>query len=143
MHIRDAGRSLNSSRPSRGVRDRRGDHWILHGRPYLADRAGRYPDRIAAAASFHGGMLPSTTIPQPHLLPTGSTPRHVAAAENDSHFPPEEFERLEQVFTAAGSGHHATYPAAHGFAVPDNSTYDAAAPERIGWPDRPVRENLT
>lgn len=55
----------------------------------------------------------------------------MAAAENDDSFPPKQYERLEQAFTTARVKHTIeTYPAAHGFAVPDNPTYDAAADER-------------
>ncbi|MDT7607645.1 MAG: carboxymethylenebutenolidase, partial [Pseudonocardiales bacterium] len=56
---------------------------------------------------------------------------YVAVAENDSSFPPDQHERLEQALKTAGVRHTVnTYPAAHGFAVPDNPTYDSAADER-------------
>ncbi|MFG2225146.1 dienelactone hydrolase family protein [Streptomyces sp. NPDC048644] len=95
--------------------------------------AGHHPERVAAAASFHGGQLAATDDPDsPHLLADRiSASVHVAAAENDEHFPVEQHERLEHAFTAAGVQHTIeTYPAAHGFAVPDNPTYDEAADER-------------
>lgn len=95
--------------------------------------AGHYPDRVAAAASFHGGRLAAADDPDsPHLLADRIRAAvHVAVAENDSSFPPEQYQRLEQALTAAGVKHTiATYPAAHGFAVPDNPTYDDAADER-------------
>lgn len=95
--------------------------------------AGHYPDQVAAAASFHGGRLAATDDPDsPYLLADRIRARvYVAAAENDEHFPPEQHERLHQALTVAGVTHTIdTYPAAHGFAVPDNPTYDAAADER-------------
>jgi carboxymethylenebutenolidase len=95
--------------------------------------AGHFPDRIAAAASFHGGQLADPDDPDsPHLLADRIRARVcVAAAENDRSFPSDQYERLEQALTAAGVKHSIeTYPAAHGFAVPDNPTYDAAADER-------------
>jgi len=56
---------------------------------------------------------------------------YVAAAENDASCPPDQLERLEKALAEAGVRHTIeTYPAAHGFAVPDNPTYDAAADER-------------
>ena len=56
---------------------------------------------------------------------------YVAAAQDDASFPPDQYERLEKAFAAAGvRATMETYPAAHGFAVPDNGTYDRAADER-------------
>ena len=53
---------------------------------------------------------------------------YVAGAENDASFDAEQFERLSTALTDAGVEHTlVTYPAAHGFAVPDNPTYDEAA----------------
>jgi carboxymethylenebutenolidase len=95
--------------------------------------AGHHPDRIAAAASFHGGNLaPADDPDSPHLLADRiQAAVLVAGAENDSAFPAEQFERLDQALTAAGVRHTIeTYPAAHGFVVGDNPTYDAAAAER-------------
>jgi carboxymethylenebutenolidase len=95
--------------------------------------AGRYPDRVAAAASFHGGRLAATDDPDSPYLLAGQIRAtvHVAAAENDNSFPPDQYERLEQALVTAGVEHTmATYPAAHGFAVADNPTYDDAAAER-------------
>ena len=95
--------------------------------------AGRFPDRVGAAASFHGGRLADAADPDsPHRLADRvQAAVYVAAAENDATFPPEQYARLEAAYTAAGVQHTMeVYPAAHGFAVPDNGTYDAAADER-------------
>ncbi|MDI3314397.1 MAG: dienelactone hydrolase family protein [Mycobacterium sp.] len=94
--------------------------------------AGRVPDRVAAAASFHGGGLATDKPDSPHLLADRiQAAVYVAAAENDGSFTPEQAEQLEKALTAAGVRHTIeTYPAAHGFAVPDNAPYDAAAAER-------------
>ncbi|MDT7751413.1 MAG: carboxymethylenebutenolidase [Pseudonocardiales bacterium] len=95
--------------------------------------AGHHPDRIAAAASFHGGRLAAEDDPDsPYLLADRIRAAvYVAVAENDSSFPPDQHERLEQALKTAGVRHTInTYPAAHGFAVPDNPTYDSAADER-------------
>jgi carboxymethylenebutenolidase len=95
--------------------------------------AAHHPDRVAAAASFHGGNLAAEDNPDsPHLL-VGSIRATVliAAAENDRSFPREQYDRLDQALSAAGVTHTmAVYPAAHGFAVPDNDTYDEAAGDR-------------
>ena len=56
---------------------------------------------------------------------------YVAGAENDASFDDEQCERLSKALTGAGVDHTlVTYPAAHGFAVPDNPTYDEAAATR-------------
>jgi carboxymethylenebutenolidase len=56
---------------------------------------------------------------------------YVGAATGDASFPPDQHDRLEQALTAAGVAHTIeTYPAEHGFAVPDNPHYDPAAAER-------------
>lgn len=95
--------------------------------------AGRHPDRIAAAASFHGGNLAAADDPDsPHLLADRiQAAVYIAAAENDRSFPAEQLERLEAALTDAKVRHTIeTYPAAHGFAVTDFAVYDAAADER-------------
>lgn len=95
--------------------------------------AAHHPDRISAAASFHGGNLAAADDPDsPHLLAERIRATvHVAAAENDTAFPLEQYELLQQAFVGAGVRHSIeTYAAAHGFAVPDNATYDLAADER-------------
>ncbi|MEV0264727.1 dienelactone hydrolase family protein [Streptomyces sp. NPDC050617] len=95
--------------------------------------AGHRPDRIAAAASFHGGFLAVADEPEsPHLLADRTAANVlVAGAENDDSFPAEQQERLEQAFIAAGVQHSIEiYPAQHGFAVPDAPSFDAAASER-------------
>jgi carboxymethylenebutenolidase len=94
--------------------------------------AGRRPDRVAAAASFHGGGLVSDSADSPHLLANQiRAVVYVAGAENDASFTAEHAEQLDKALTEAGVEHKIeTYPAAHGFAVPDNPRYDAAAADR-------------
>jgi carboxymethylenebutenolidase len=95
--------------------------------------AALHPDRVAAAAAFHGGNLAAEGNPDsPHLL-AGSIKAevYIAAAENDPSFPDDQYARLEQALTAAGvTFTMETYPAGHGFAVTDNPTYDPAAEQR-------------
>ncbi|MET0578605.1 MAG: dienelactone hydrolase family protein [Ilumatobacteraceae bacterium] len=94
--------------------------------------AGRFPDRVGAAASFHGGYIASTAPDSPHLL-AGSMDAtvYVAGARDDGSFDDEQFQRLSTALTEAGVDHTlVTYPALHGFAVPDNATYDEEAATR-------------
>jgi carboxymethylenebutenolidase len=97
--------------------------------------AGTYPDRIAAAASFHGGNLATDAPTSPHrLAPQMKAEVYIAGADNDASYPPEMAERLEQALTDAGVRHRGEiYPgAAHGWMKPDFPVYDEAAAER-GW----------
>jgi carboxymethylenebutenolidase len=97
--------------------------------------AGTYPDRIAAAASFHGGNLATDAPTSPHrLAPQMKAEVYIAGADNDASYPPEMAERLEQALTDAGVRHRSEiYPgAAHGWMKPDFPVYDEAAAER-GW----------
>jgi len=94
--------------------------------------AGAFPDRFAAAASFHGGNLASDKLDSPHLFLGKGTGRiYVAGAIEDASFTDEQKARLEQSLTEAGVDHLIeTYPARHGFAVPDLPVYDKDAAER-------------
>ncbi|MFN8226235.1 MAG: alpha/beta fold hydrolase [Mycobacterium sp.] len=94
--------------------------------------AGRVPERVAAAMSFHGGGLAADDPGSPHLLADKMRAAvYVGAAENDASFTPEQAETLDGALTAAGVEHTIEfYAAAHGFAVPDNAPYDPAAAER-------------
>ncbi|ORV07808.1 dienelactone hydrolase family protein [Mycobacterium celatum] len=94
--------------------------------------AGRQPERVAAAASFHGGGLVTDSADSPHLLADQiQAAIYVAGARNDGSFTAEHAEQLDKALTAAGVEHTIeTYPAEHGFAVPDNPPYDADAAER-------------
>lgn len=94
--------------------------------------AGLVPDRVAAAASYHGGGLVTEGTDSPHLRADKiQAVVYVGGAENDASFTDEHAEQLEKALTAAGVEHKIeTYAAGHGFAVPDNGPYDAAAAER-------------
>ncbi len=94
--------------------------------------AGRFPDRVGAAASFHGGQIASTAPDSPHLLASAMKATiYIAGAKDDASFDDEQFARMSEALTAAGVTHAlVTYPAAHGFAVPDNPTFDTDAAER-------------
>lgn len=94
--------------------------------------AGRVPERVAAAMSFHGGGLASDDPGSPHLLADRiQAAVYVGAAENDPSYTPEQSAILDAALTAAGVEHTIEwYCAAHGFAVPDNIPYDATAARR-------------
>jgi carboxymethylenebutenolidase len=95
--------------------------------------AGHHPDRVAAAASIHGGNLAAEGEPtSPHLLASKiAATVYVGAAIDDGSFPDEQRDRLREAYEAAGVHFTIdTYQALHGFAVPDNPTFDDAAAEQ-------------
>src|SRR5437899_1338444 len=99
---------------------------------HLPDGEGPWPGVLAfpdaaAAASFHGGRLAVAGDPaSPHLAADRITATvYVAGAEDDGSFTAEQAALLETALTGAGVDHTIEfYPARHGFAVPDNPTYD-------------------
>jgi carboxymethylenebutenolidase len=97
--------------------------------------AGVYPDRIAAAASFHGGNLATDEPISPHLLASKIKAEvYVAGADKDQSYPPAMAERLEKALVEAGVKHHCEIYQGklHGWMKPDMPVYDPEGAER-GW----------
>ncbi len=95
--------------------------------------AGLFPDRVAAAAAFHGGRLATDAPDSPHLLAPKIKGRIlVAGADEDAGFPPEQADRLKAALDAAGVDNEVTiYKGAHhGYAPADMPVYDQEASER-------------
>ncbi|WP_280408810.1 dienelactone hydrolase family protein [Nocardia brasiliensis] len=96
--------------------------------------AAAFGDRIAAAASFHGGNLAAADQPDsPHFAAPGITAEvFVAHADQDSSMPPEQIARLEQALDAAGTRYTSVvYPdAPHGFTMRDVPVYREDAYKR-------------
>jgi carboxymethylenebutenolidase len=94
--------------------------------------AGAFPDRVFAAASYHGGHLATDAPDSPHVLASKARGRlYIGYAENDSSFPEAQRERLEAALTNAHVVHSMElYKAAHGFAVPDLPVYNREAADR-------------
>ena len=95
--------------------------------------AGTYPDRIAAAASFHGGNLATDSAMSPHLLAPKMKGRvYVAGADQDASYPPQMAERLEKALSDAGVDHRCEIysGALHGWTMADFPIYNETAAER-------------
>lgn len=95
--------------------------------------AGLYPDRIAAAASYHGGNLATDSEISPHLLAPAIKGRvYIAAAVDDHSYPPDMAERMEKALLDATVDHLCeTYEGAlHGWTMADFPVYNEAAAER-------------
>jgi carboxymethylenebutenolidase len=94
--------------------------------------AGTYPDRIVAAASFHGGRLATEAPDSPHLLAPRIKARvYVAGAIEDASFPDDMKARLGDALTGGGVDHVIeTYPARHGWVPRDTPAHDPVCTER-------------
>ena len=106
----------------------------IHDSHELALRtAGTFPERVGAAASFHGGNLANDAEDSPHLLAGTMTAEvYVGHADNDRSAPPEQRERLAEALSAAGVSFQAEVfdGAAHGFTQADTAAYDEGATDR-------------
>ena len=96
--------------------------------------AGTYPDRFAAAISFHGGRLASDAPDSPHkFAPKLKAELYIGAAESDDSYPPQMAQKFEQALNDSHVTFRAeTYNAKHGWMMPDFPVYDEPAAER-GW----------
>lgn len=95
--------------------------------------AGAHPERVAAAAGFHGGRLATDDPDSPHLAAARITGEvYLGHADNDPSLPPEQIERLDKTLTEAGVTHRTeVYTGApHGYTQADTASYDAGAAER-------------
>jgi carboxymethylenebutenolidase len=113
--------------------DRVGVHGYCMSGPYALAAAARYPERVAAAASFYGTWLVSDAEESPHLtLDQGDAERYIACAEIDELAPMPMVDELQELFEAAGSpGELEVYAGVHhGFAFPSRRIYDRDAAER-------------
>ncbi|HXZ19613.1 MAG TPA: dienelactone hydrolase family protein [Candidatus Acidoferrales bacterium] len=95
--------------------------------------AAARPDRIAAAASFHGGGLCTDTATSPHtVLPRVKARLYFGHADEDRSMPKEAIEKLERALTSWGGTYASeTYTgASHGWTVPDSRAYNEPQAER-------------
>ncbi|MCW2621413.1 MAG: dienelactone hydrolase [Frankiales bacterium] len=96
--------------------------------------AAQLPDRVVAAASFHGGNLAAEKDPTglQHLVGTIRGEVYAAHADNDASMPPEQVDRLEAALQDAGVVHRTEVyeGAVHGFTMTDMAVHDAVAEQR-------------
>lgn len=141
---------LRSLKPDALMRDAEAYLGFLAGSPLAADgpvgitgycmgaglalrTAGTYPDRVAAAAGFHGANLASEADDSPHLLAGRVTAElYFAHADQDAAMPVEQIDRLEKALTEVGVPHRCeVYAGAHhGYTQADTAAYNAEAAER-------------
>ncbi|MFF9814886.1 dienelactone hydrolase family protein [Streptomyces sp. NPDC014006] len=141
---------MQSLTPERAMRDAGAYLEWLDGSPYVADgpvavtgycmgarlalrTAGAHPDRVAAAAGFHGGQLATDAPDSPHLVADRvKAELYFGHADQDPSMDPEQMRRLEDALTAAGVRHRCeVYPGApHGYTQADTSAYQEEGAER-------------
>jgi len=96
---------------------------------YTIRAAAALPDRVGAAASFHGAGVATGAPDSPHLLAPQTRATFVfAIAQNDDAEDPESKNRLKAAF--GDRAEVEVYPADHGWVPPDSPRYDEAQAER-------------
>ncbi len=103
------------------------------GGPFTMRTAATMPDRVGAAASFHGGGLVTDGPDSPHLLvPRMQADYLFAIAANDDENQPEAKDVLREAFADAGlRAEIEVYEGAmHGWCPPDSTVYHEAQAER-------------
>jgi carboxymethylenebutenolidase len=104
------------------------------GGPLIVRTAASQPDRIGAAASFHGGGLVTPNPDSPHLLaPKIKARMYFGVAQNDDQQQPDAKTTLKQAFDAARvPAEVEVYAAQHGWCVRDmpNGIYAMAEAEQ-------------
>ncbi|MEQ8816905.1 MAG: dienelactone hydrolase family protein [Thalassobaculum sp.] len=110
-----------------------GVHGYCMSGPYALAAAARFPDWVAAAASFYGTWLVSDAEESPHLTLGGAKGElYIACAEHDDLAPLAMVAELQGLFDASGArGELEIYPDVHhGFGFPQRRVYDKPAAER-------------
>jgi carboxymethylenebutenolidase len=103
------------------------------GGPIALRTAAMVPDRVGAAASFHGGGLVTTMPNSPHLQVAKTKAQLlIAIAANDDMQRPDEKNVLKETFTKANvPAEIEVYTgAAHGWCPPDSGVYNEPQAEK-------------
>jgi len=132
MTIRDSGAFLDAL-AAEGVTGPVGAVGYCMGGGRALNAAATYPDRIKAAASFHGGNLASDAPDSPHRKAASIKARvYIGVAGVDRSFPPEQSARLAEALRVAEVDHAIENYVGmeHGWCVPDHGVFDATGAER-------------
>jgi len=94
--------------------------------------AGWFPERIAAAGSFHPAGLATDDADSPHLLASQMKAKvYVGGASDDPSFDDAQRKRFDDALGAAGVDRTVlAYPAKHGWVPSDTPVHDRAQAER-------------
>jgi carboxymethylenebutenolidase len=103
------------------------------GGPLVMRTAAANPERVGAAATFHGGGLVTDKPDSPHLLIPKMKARFlIAIAANDDAKEPEAKNKLKEAFAQASltASVEVFEGTKHGWCPPDSHVYDATAAEK-------------
>jgi carboxymethylenebutenolidase len=132
MTIRDSGAFLDALSEN-GVTGPVGAVGYCMGGARALNAASAHPDRIVAAASFHGGGLGSDAPDSPASRAASIRAKvYVGSAEIDNSFPPAQSGRLAEALRTAGVDHviENYVGMQHGWCVPDHRAFDEKGAER-------------
>lgn len=132
MTMRDTGAFIEAL-VAEGISGPIGTVGYCMGGSRALNAATAHPDRIVAAASFHGGNLASDAPDSPHRNAARLKARvYVGSAGVDGSFPPEQSALLAETLRMAGVDHiiENYVGLGHGWCVSDHGVYDAAGAER-------------
>jgi len=118
---------------SQGVSGPIGTAGYCMGGARAINAAAAHPQRIAAAASFHGGNLANDAPDSPQKNAAKIKARvYVGCAGVDGSFPPDQSAKLAEAFRTAEIDHAIEnyVGMAHGWCVPDHNAYDEKGAER-------------
>ena len=120
------------AQPQTNRRRKAGVHGYCMGGPFSFRTAAAVPERIGAAASFHGAGLVTGDPSSPHLLIAKTHAEFlVAIAKNDDAKEPSAKETLQAAFKAAGRAATVeVYHANHGWCVFGGQSYSETEAER-------------
>lgn len=100
--------------------------------PFAVRTAAAAPERVRAAASFHGGGLVTAEADSPHRLLAGTRASYlIAIAKNDDERAPADKDTFRAAAAAAQRAAEVeVYPADHGWCVPGSPAYNPPEAER-------------
>lgn len=109
-----------------------GSNGYCMGGPFTVRTAAAAPDRVKAAASFHGGGLVTEAEDSPHRLLARTRASFLfAIARNDDARAPADKDKLRAAADAAGRlAEIEVYPADHGWCTIDAPVHDRAQADR-------------
>ncbi|MGB6306961.1 MAG: dienelactone hydrolase family protein [Steroidobacteraceae bacterium] len=115
------------AQPAVNKKKKMGTTGYCMGGPFVFRTAAAHPDRVGAAATFHGGGLVTDKPESPHLLIAQMKAQFlVAIAENDDARQPEAKTTLKDAFAKANlPAEVEVYAGAqHGWCPPDSAVYN-------------------
>ena len=103
------------------------------GGPFAIRTAAAAPQRVGAAASFHGAGLVTAEDDSPHrLLGRANASYLIAIARNDDERTPAEKDTFRDAAATAGRrAEIEVYAADHGWCVPDSPVHDPVEADRV------------